>query len=184
MATAPNRDAVKVLVAYFSRSGENFYYGDRTWLKVGNTAVVAKTIAELIDCDLYEIVAADPYPGDYEETVARNVREQDEDARPTIAEALPDVAAYDIVLIGSPIWNVRAPMIMSTFTEGLDLAGKPVHPFTTHAMSGLGTTQRDYAATCPDAIVGEGLAIQGEKAREARPEVAAWIRRIGLSHVR
>lgn len=83
--------------------------------------------------------------------MARNVREQDDDARPAIAVALPDVVACDIVLIGSPIWNVRAPMIMSTFTEGLDLAGKTVHPFTTHAMSGLGTTQRDYAATCPGA---------------------------------
>ena len=54
---------------------------------------------------------------------------------------LPD--GYDTVLLGSPIWNVRAPMIMTTFTEQLDFTGKTVVPFTTHAMSGLGTTVPD-----------------------------------------
>ena len=59
--------------------------------------------------------------------------------------------------------------------------GKTVHPFITHAMSGLGTTERDYAETCPGATIGEGLAIQGEEAEDARPELIEWLRRIGLS---
>ena len=71
-----------VLLAYFSRAGENYYHGDRIDLEVGNTKVVAGMISDLIGCDVYEIIAADPYPDDYEETVARNVREQDADARP------------------------------------------------------------------------------------------------------
>ncbi|WP_364520442.1 flavodoxin [Nocardioides sp. LML1-1-1.1] len=172
-----------MLLAYFSRPGENYYYGDRTWLEVGNTEVVATTIAELIACDVYKIEAADPYPDIYDETVARNVREQDQDARPEIAGRLPDVNRYDVVLLGSPIWNVRAPMIMSTFTEALDLSGKTIHPFTTHAMSGLGTTERDYAATCPGASIGEGIAIQGEESTRARAPLGDWLRRIGLATV-
>lgn len=52
-------------------------------------------------------------------------------------------------------------MIMTTFTEGLDFAGKTIHPVTTFAMSGLGSTAGDYSASCPGATVGEGLAVKG-----------------------
>ena len=38
----------KVLLAYFSRAGENYYYGDRIDLEVGNTEVVANMIASTI----------------------------------------------------------------------------------------------------------------------------------------
>jgi flavodoxin len=180
-STAP-RDAAgpRVLVAYFSRAGENYHYGDRTWLQVGNTEVVAEMIAELTRCDLHRIEAADPYPDDYDRTVDRNVREQDADARPAIANPMAAIEQYDVVLLGSGIWNVRAPMIMSTFTESHNFTGKDVHPFTTYAMSGLGTTERDYARTCAGATLGEGLAVRGEEARGARRDVAGWLRRIGL----
>ena len=167
-------------MAYFSRAGENYDNGGRTWLKVGNTEVVATMIADLIPCVLHRIEAADRYSDDYDQTVARNVRDQNADARPTIANPLPGINQYDVVLLGSPIWNVRAPMIMSTFTENYDFTGKTVHPFTTYAMSGLGTTERDYARACAGATLADGLAIRGEEAQQARPRLAEWLRRIGL----
>ncbi|MCC7371996.1 MAG: hypothetical protein IT306_26510 [Chloroflexi bacterium] len=175
---APTRS--RVLLAYFSRAGENYYYGGRTQLAVGNTEVLAGMIAQVIGCDVRRIVPTDPYPNDYSETVERNVREQRADARPAIANPLASIESYDTVLLGSPIWNVRAPMIMSTFVEGLDFAGKAVFPFTTHATSGLGTTMRDYAASCPGATIGEGLAVRGEEVGDAGAAVASWLRRIGL----
>ena len=73
---------------------------------------------------VHRIEAADPYSDDYEETVARNVREQDADARPEIADALGSIDRYDTILLASPIWNVRAPMIMSAFAERYDFSGK------------------------------------------------------------
>ena len=170
----------RVLLAYFSRAGENYYYGGRRDLKVGNTEVVARMISKLIRCDVHRIRAVDPYPYDYEATVARNVREQQADARPRIANPLASIKRYDVVLLASPIWNVRAPMIMSTFAERYDFTGKTIFPVTTHAMSGLGTTPDDYAASCPRATIGRGLAVQGEKARTADPAVEAWLRRVRL----
>jgi flavodoxin len=165
---------------YFSRAGENYHYGGRRTLEVGNTQVVAEMVNDLIACDVHRIEAADPYSTGYDETVARNVREQNDDARPAIANPLPSIDQYDVVLLGSPIWNVRPPMIMSTFTEAHDFGGKRVNPFTTHATSGLGRAVEDYTATCPGATLGEGLAIQGETVRSARPQVESWLRRIGL----
>jgi hypothetical protein len=101
--------ANRILLAYFSRPGENYYYGGRRNLEVGNTEVLARMIAELIDCNVYRIAAADPYPASYDATVARNVREQNADARPAIADPLASIKQYDTVLLGSPIWERPTP---------------------------------------------------------------------------
>jgi flavodoxin len=178
----PASDAASnsVLVAYFSRAGENYFYGGRRNLDVGNTEVLAGMISGFLGCDVYRIEAAEPYSEDYEETVERNVQEQNADARPAVANPLPSIDQYDTVLLGSPIWNVRAPMIMSTFTESLDFTRQTVHPFTTYAMSGLGTTERDYARSCPGATIGNGLAVRGEEVGDAGAAVESWLRDIGL----
>jgi flavodoxin len=179
-AAAPSATTNRVLMAYFSRPGENYYYGDRITLDVGNTQVIADMIAAATSIDVYRIEAADPYPEDYEETVARNVREQNDDARPAIANPLPDVSSYDTVLLGSPVWNVQAPMIMRTFVETVELTGKSIYPFVTYAVSGIGRVADDYEELCPGAVIGEGLAVQGEEAAQAGPEVEAWLRQINL----
>lgn len=170
----------RVLLAYFSRAGENYYYGGRTNLEIGNTEVLAGMISDAIGCDVHRVEAADPYPASYDDTVARNVREQNTDARPAIANPLPSIGPYDTVLLASGIWNVRAPMIMTTFTESHDFTGKTIHPITTHAMSGLGNTERDYARSCPGAAMGQGLAVKGEEVRDARPDLQAWLKAAGL----
>ena len=170
----------RILLACFSRPGENYWNGGRRNLEVGNTEVLARAISARLDCDVHRIRAADPYPADYDETVRRNVREQETDARPAIANPLRSIDGYDTILLASPIWNVRAPMIMSTFVERHDFSGKTVHPVTTHAMSGLGTTPEDYARECRGARIGAGLAVRGEEARSAGADVDAWLRRTGL----
>jgi flavodoxin len=177
---APTTRANRILLAYFSRPGENYYYGGRRNLEVGNTEVLAGMIAGLIVCDVHRIEAADPYPASYDATVARNVREQNADARPAIADPLASIEQYDTVLLGSPIWNVRPPMIMTTFTQSYDFTGKTVHPFVTYAVSGLGSTERDYTASCPGAQIAPGLAVQGEEVTQHRAEVESWLREAGL----
>ena len=170
----------RVLLAYFSRAGENYYNGGRRTLKVGNTEVVAGMIQGAIGCAVYRINAADPYSDSYDATVARNVREQDADARPEISGPLPSLEQYDTILLGSPIWNVRPPMIMSTFTERYDFTGKTVFPLVTYAISGLGQAPQVYTVSCRGASIGEGLAIRGEEAADSATSVRSWLQRIGL----
>ncbi len=177
-ASRPGRD--RILLAYFSRPGENYWYGGRRNLKVGNTEVLARMISARLDCRVHRIQAADPYPADYEKTVRRNVREQEADARPRIANPPRSIDAYDTILLASPIWNVRAPMIMTTFTERYEFSDKIVHPVTTHAMSGLGTAPEDYAQSCEGARIGSGLAVRGEKVRSAGTAVDRWLARAQL----
>ncbi|GIF98941.1 flavodoxin [Catellatospora citrea] len=178
-STAPEGQR-KVLLAYFSRAGWNYFNGGRKFLQVGNTEVLAGMIGKLIGCDVHRIEAAEPYSDDYGDTVARNVREQNTDARPAIANPLASIDQYDTLLLASGIWNVRAPMIMCTFADSYDFAGKTVHPVTTYAMSGLGTTERDYAASCKGATISAGLAVRGEEVDSASPAVEAWLRQHSL----
>jgi flavodoxin len=170
----------RTLLAYFSRPGENYYYGGRTNLEVGNTQVVADLIAGTVTVDVHRLTAADPYSPSYAQTVARNVDEQVRNARPALGEPLPDLGPYDTILIGSPIWNVQPPMIMKTFIEALDLSGKALFPFTTHAMSGLGRAAQFYRDAAPGARIGEGLAIRGEEAAASAPAITTWLRAIGV----
>lgn len=173
-----------VLLAYFSRAGENYHNGGRRQLTVGNTEAVAGMISRLIGCDVHRIEAADPYPQEYRPTVERNVREQAAGTRPEIANPFPATARHTTVLLGSPIWNVHPPMIMTTFAEAFDFTATTVHPFVTYAVSGLGDTERVYADTCRGASLAESLAVRGEDVADGSPDVQtdveAWLRRIGL----
>jgi flavodoxin len=171
----------KVLLVYFSRPGENYFHGGRKDLLVGNTAVVGGFIRDALACDVFEIHASVPYSNNYDDTVERNVREQEESARPAIANMIDSIDRYDTILIGSPIWNVRPPRIMLTFAEHFDFRGKTIYPFTTYAMSRLGTAVDEYRKACRGATVGEALAVQGEEAAKSRADVRAWLRRVGLT---
>ena len=139
----------RVLLAYFSRAGENYFYGGRRNLEVGNTEVVATMIAELTDCDTYRIEANDPYPDGYDATVQRNVAEQDAGARPGIADPLASIEDYQRVLLGGPIWNMRPPMIMSTFAGSCDFTGITVHPFVTTPSAASAAPRASTAEPAP-----------------------------------
>lgn len=170
----------RTLVAFFSRAGENYSYGGREWIDIGHTERVAGFISDELGCDTFRIEAADPYPEEYDPTVARNSREQEADARPEIAGDLPDLSGYDTLIVGSPIWGSRAPMIMQTFIESVDVAGMTVFPFVTYAVSGLSGVDDDYGQALPDSTIGEGLAIRGEESVEAAPAVREWLDSIGF----
>ncbi|MDP9227353.1 MAG: NAD(P)H-dependent oxidoreductase [Actinomycetota bacterium] len=138
--------------------------------------MLAELISDRIECDRYRIDPSRPYPDAYDATVERNVEEERADVRPAIADPLPDVDAYDIVLLGSPVWNEQAPMIMFTFIEGIDLSGKMILPFVTYAVSGIGRVEDDYRAALVNSDVRPGLAVLGETVADAGAYVERWLR--------
>jgi flavodoxin len=169
-----------MLLVFFSRAGENYFNGGRKDLTVGNTEVVAGMVRDALHCDVFQIKAVDPYPHSYDATVQRNVREQNEDARPKIANLPASLSGYQTILVGSPVWNVRAPRIMLTFAERYDFTGKTIYPFTTYALNGLGSVVDEYRAAFGGAKLGEALAIRGEEAEGSRSQADRWLRHIGL----
>ncbi len=172
---------VKILVAYFSRPGNNYVGGRIVNLPVGNTEVAAKMIQKMTESDLFRIEATDAYPGGYAETTEVAQQELRANARPKLAGRLENMAAYDVIFLGYPNWWGTMPMPVLTFLEEYDISGKTIVPFCTHEGSGLGRSIADIKEHCPRSTVLDGLAIRGGDVTNAQNEIAAWLRKIGMN---
>ncbi len=170
----------KVLVAFFSRAGENYAVGNIT---KGNTCIVAEFIAEATGGELFEIVPAQKYPHSYDDCIDVAKKEQSAAARPAITGDIA-VEDYDTVFIGYPNWWGDMPMAVYTFIERHDWHGKNVIPFCTHEGSGLSGTDKRLAKACNGATVGTGLAMRGATAQNSREQakksVLTWLERAGF----
>ena len=136
----------KVLVAYFSASGV--------------TAKLARTLADAIGADLFEIRPEVPYTSadlNWNDPKSRSsVEMNDKSFRPAVSGKVEDMGQYDRVFVGFPIWWYVAPTIINTFLEQYDLTGKTVIPFATSGMSGMGQTNRELQGSCRGANLVEG----------------------------
>lgn len=131
----------KKLVAYFSASG--------------TTKAVAERLAKAAGADLFEIRPAVPYTSadlKWTDSNSRSSLEMNDPAsRPEIASKLANMADYDTVFLGFPIWWYTAPRIIETFVESYDLSGKTLVPFATSGSSGIGDTAKSLKKLCPNA---------------------------------
>lgn len=169
----------RFLIAYFSRKGDNYVGGRIVDLPVGNTEVAARMIQAHAGGELFRIDTVKPYPADYTETTEVAQRELREKARPALAGRMPDMAAYDVVLLGYPNWWNTMPMAVCTFLESCEFAGKTILPFCTHEGSGLGRSEADIRRLCPGAQVLKGLSITGSHVRKAESTIVAWLQASG-----
>ena len=163
-AAAP---ASHILVVYFSATG--------------TTRGVAEKLAEGLSADLYEIVPEVPYTDadlNYNNSKSRSsVETDDPSCRPAIAGELPDLTAYDTVLIGYPIWWGDAPRIVFTFVENVDLTDRTVAVFFTSGSSGLGNSMKHLEQQS-----GAGTWLEGKRftARTSVEELTAWAKSLGI----
>ena len=170
----------KVLVVYFSRTGEEYNVGRIT---KGNTAIVAEYIAQKTGAQTFEIKPATPYPDEYEACTELAKKELESNTRPAFAKNIDTLEQYDTIFLGYPIWWGALPRVIMTFLESNDLSGKTIIPFCTHGGSGLAGTEREIAAACPNAKVLDGLAIVGKSAQNdsatVQKEVDTWLKELG-----
>lgn len=167
--------AGKVLVAFFSRTGENYSVGN---ISKGNTHIVAEMIAEATGADIFEIVPQKSYPTTYEQCTEVAEKEKTANARPAI-KTDKDIAPYDTIYIGYPIWWGDAPMVVYTWIESHDWQGKTVIPFCTHEGSGLSSSPDNIAKACAGATVAHGFDMHGSTAQKqpekAKKMVGRWL---------
>lgn len=163
---SPGPDSAKILVAYFSATG--------------NTRPLAGYAAEHLGADIYEITPQEPYT---EEDLAyytdcRADREQnDSAARPAISGGVEDMSQYDVVFIGYPIWHGQAPRIISTFLESYDFTGKTIVPFCTSHSSGIGSSAANLHELAGGAKWLDGKRFGSGTGRE---EIESWIDSLDL----
>ena len=142
----------KVLVAYFSASGV--------------TKRVAEELANVEKADLFEITPETLYTTedlDWRNQQSRSTLEmKDLNCRPAITGQVENMAQYDVVFVGFPIWWGREPSVVDTFLDAYDFSGKRVVPFCTSGGSGIGeTAQRIQEIVGATATVEEGTRLGG-----------------------
>lgn len=142
----------KILIAYFSASG--------------TTARVAKNLADVARADLYEIKPAVPYTKadlNWMDKKSRSsVEMNDKSSRPVLADKDADIDAYDVILLGFPIWWYVAPTIINSFLESYDFSGKKIVLFATSGGSGFGKSVAGLkGSVAADTVIIEGRLLNG-----------------------
>ena len=160
-----------ILVVYFSYTG--------------HLDSMANWIADETGGDLIRVSAKDAYPEDYDDTVDRAKKEQDEDSRPEIDVDLTEeqIAGYDTVFFGLPVWWYDIPMPMYTFLDSYDFTGKTIIPFLSHeGSSNGGSAEQTINEHARGAAVRfeDALSIRGGKVDSSEQDVRDWVDGLGF----
>ena len=167
----------KALVVFFSHAGDNYSVGN---IEVGNTKIVADYITEVTGAEQFEIVTH-KYDGMAYNPLIELAKKEAKNGELPEYEGDIDLAGYDVVFIGGPVWWGTYPQVMFTFFKkhANDLKGKTVIPFTTHEGSGLASCVEDVKEAFPDANVTKGFSIYGHEVRTNKAKVEKWLQGLG-----
>lgn len=165
-AAATGTDREKVLIVYYSRSG--------------NTREIANQIHRSVGGDIFEIQVVEPYPEDYEAVKERAMRELNSGFKPALKTKAGNIGSYNVIFVGTPIWwgTISAPV--KSFLSAYNLSGKTIVPFITHQGSGLGQSVTDISKLCPSSTLLDGIAIWGRNVKTAQGEVSEWLQKIKI----
>ena len=133
----------KTAVIYFSRSG------------------VTKGIAEQFPLEegdrMIEIIPSVPYPKSYFKTLARAKAEIEGNVSVDLENAKQDLALYERILIGFPIWFWTCPKAVTSFISENNLKGKTIYPFCTSGGIQITEAVDEIKRTADGAIVKKGI---------------------------
>lgn len=182
-SAAPARtDGARILIAYFTVA-ENSEVDAISSASVppgrkderGYVRILAEDIQAAVGGDLFPILTSTRYPGDITAVIDQAALEQDEDARPELTSRIENLDDYDTIFIGYPNWWADLPMVLYSFFEETDLAGKTIIPFCSHNGSGFSGTIDTIRELEPDAVVlDDGFTINQRGVPEAAQDVAEW----------
>ena len=155
----------KILVAYFSATG--------------TTTRAAEKVAQATGGELFAITPARPYTNadlDWHDKQSRSsVEMNDPKARPAIKGRKENIADYDVIFIGYPIWWDLAPRVVNTFIESHNLKGKIVIPFATSGGSKLAGSAAALKRSYPALNWKEGRLLN----HAVEKSICTWIDKLG-----
>ena len=160
------KETPKVLVLYYSQTS--------------NTKTVAQEIATRLNADIEEITLEEPYDTAFQATIDRCKADREKGILPEIKPLKSNVADYDWIFIGYPIWfGTYAPPIASLL-EKVDLSDKWVVPFCTFGSGGLESSAKDLAEKQPNAKVMPGYGVRAARMDAMPKELEVFLKTIGL----
>ena len=152
----------KVLLAYYSWGG--------------TTAGVARKIAAQANADVWEITMKVPYSRDYNDVLMQAQMAQNRDERPALAQHIPNMEQYDIILLGYPNWWASIPMPIASFLEEYNFDGKLIVPFCSNGGGRFGQSLTTIAKLVPKAKLGEGLTVHYSGGAGLKQEITDWLK--------
>ena len=161
VSCSQNKEDSKSLVIYYSQTGA--------------TKQVAHEIAQLLNADTLRIDVTQPYDGTYDETIARCLKEKEANIVPELKNQDIDVAKYDTIFIGYPIWfGTYAPPIAALVNE-VDFTGKKIVPFCTFGSGGLEASVKDLKNVLPESEICNGYGVRNARIAKAPAEVELFL---------
>lgn len=135
----------KTLVIYFSKSGK--------------TKSKAEELAKYFGYRTMEIETVEAYPSSYLATVAQAKRENSSGVRPELKNPVVDIADYDNIILGYPIWYGKLPAAVLGFLENNNFQTKHIFPFCTSTASNIKKSVDEIKTVCKGAFVHDGLRV-------------------------
>jgi len=168
-ASAKAAVKTKPLVVYWS------------WSDTHNTKVVAEMIQQKTGADIKFIELVTPYPTDFGGAAQAGQRDLQQPKAPAIKDLGIDIAQYDPIYVGTPIWFSTYAPPARTFLQSFDFTGKTVALFCTHGQGNPATFTylRDAKAAVPEInYFPEVFAFKGTDAANAGPALDAWLEKV------
>ncbi len=160
--TEKKSDKQKILVVYFSHRGSTKIIGDR--------------IAKDLNADVFEIKAKKTYPATYKETLPVAKAEQNENARPEIANHIENFSDYDVIFVGYPLWFGKMPMILYSFFDEYDFSGKKIVPFVTYGGSPFARGWNAIPRLEPNVEIVGKLAVRNSNVQKSEKRVEKFVK--------
>ena len=165
-ADTVEQKAPKMLVVYYSQ--------------LGNTKALAEEIATKTGADIEVVEAVNPYDGDFDATIARCKQEFKDGTPCEINPMKANIADYDVIFVGAPVWfGVFAPPML-TWLDQVDLSGKKVVPFCTFGSGGLESSTRNLAEHQPKAELLPGYGVRQARMEAMPKEVDQFLKAGGF----
>ena len=155
------KEAPKMLVLYYSQTS--------------NTKAIAQEIATRLKIDIEEITLVEPYDTAFQATIDRCKADREKGVTPEITPLKSDIADYDIIFLGYPIWfGTYAPPI-ATLLDKIDLSGKKVVPFCTFGSGGLESSGQDLVERLPNTEILPGYGVRAARMDAMPKEVGEFL---------
>lgn len=151
----------KTLVLYYSQTG--------------TTQTVAEELQKQLGADIERIEAVNPYDGDFQATIQRGGEELRSGEVPAINPIQANLADYDVVFIGYPIWFGTYAMPIATLVKENDFAGKTIVPFCTFGSGGLNTSTDALRKALPKADIRQGYGVRTARVAAAAKELNRFL---------
>ena len=146
----------------------------------GLVRVLAETIQSEVGGDLFSIQTSVDYPGDINDLIDYAAEEQDENARPELTSQIENLDDYDVIFVGYPNWWYDMPMVMYSFFETYDFAGKTIIPFNSHNGSRFSSTIETIQELEPEAtVITDGFTVNQSGVTNAAGDIADWLQELG-----